>query len=687
MKSSIFKKNYLSTLIASTLMVTVLSACDDSNTDSDSADEVTEKVTYTLQLLHMADMDGSNAIALANAGNFASTVSTLRNAYPDNTIFLSSGDNYIPGARYEAGNDDSMSTVSGVNVPGNGRADIAMLNAMGLQASAVGNHDLDGGTEEFASIIAVDETYPGAQFPYLSSNMIFADDTNTAPLVVEDGQTASTIPNSLASTTIIEVNGERIGIVGATTPTNEVITSTGDITVLPANDSTAELAAIIQTKVDQLTATGINKIILLAHMQTISIEKELATLLKNVDIIVAGGSNTLLADSTDRQWAGDTVVDNYPLLLKSASDEDVALVNVDGDYKYLGRLVVGFNADGELITSSIDEDESGSYITDDTMVTSLSANANADVDAIVDAVNDIIVAAESNILGHTTVFLNGTKSEVRSEETNLGNLTAEANLWYAKLADSSVQVSIKNGGGIRANIGYAAYPAGSTSVEDLIYYPPAAYPNAGKEAGDISQYDLQSSLAFNNSLSTLAITAAELKEILEHTVSDIDATDVTGYGGGKFPQIAGMQFTFDATLTAAEYDADTGALITAGLRVTALSVDTDGDGTFDDVVVENGNVQGDDTRSFNMVTLSYLGTGGDGYPFPCTDDSCSNQTPLESNMGASDPGLASFATDGTEQDALAEYLLQSYPDTDNAYAEKDSIEDSTIVDMQIIRTN
>ncbi len=687
MKSSIFKKNYLSTLIASTLMVTVLSACDDSNTDSDSADEVTEKVTYTLQLLHMADMDGSNAIALANAGNFASTVSTLRNAYPDNTIFLSSGDNYIPGARYEAGNDDSMSTVSGVNVPGNGRADIAMLNAMGLQASAVGNHDLDGGTEEFASIIAVDETYPGAQFPYLSSNMIFADDTNTAPLVVEDGQTASTIPNSLASTTIIEVNGERIGIVGATTPTNEVITSTGDITVLPANDSTAELAAIIQTKVDQLTATGINKIILLAHMQTISIEKELATLLKNVDIIVAGGSNTLLADSTDRQWAGDTVVDNYPLLLKSASDEDVALVNVDGDYKYLGRLVVGFNADGELITSSIDEDESGSYITDDTMVTSLSANANADVDAIVDAVNDIIVAAESNILGHTTVFLNGTKSEVRSEETNLGNLTAEANLWYAKLADSSVQVSIKNGGGIRANIGYAAYPAGSTSVEDLIYYPPAAYPNAGKEAGDISQYDLQSSLAFNNSLSTLAITAAELKEILEHTVSDIDATDVTGYGGGKFPQIAGMQFTFDATLTAAEYDADTGALITAGLRVTALSVDTDGDGTFDDVVVENGNVQGDDTRSFNMVTLSYLGTGGDGYPFPCTDDSCSNQTPLESNMGASDPGLASFVTDGTEQDALAEYLLQSYPDTDNAYAEKDSIEDSTIVDMQIIRTN
>ena len=683
MQYTVFKKRYLPTLITSTLLATTLTACD----SNDSAESNVEEATYTLQLLHMADMDGSNAVALANAGNFASNVMAFRTLYPNNTLFLSSGDNYIPGARYEAGNDDSMSAVSGVNVPGNGRADIAMLNAMGLQASAVGNHDLDAGTEEFASIIAVDDTYPGAQFPYLSSNMIFADDTNTAPLVTDDGQVASDIPNSLASTTVIEVNGQKIGIVGATTPTNEVITSTGDITVLPDNDSTTELAEIIQTKVDALTATGINKIILLAHMQTISIEQELASLLTDVDIIVAGGSNTLLADSTDRQWAGDTVVDNYPMLITSADGKDVALVNVDGDYKYLGRLVVGFNADGELIASSIDEDESGSYISDEEMVTALSGEANTEVDTIVDAVNSVIVASESNILGHTDVFLNGTKSQVRSEETNLGNITAEANLWYAQLADSSVQISIKNAGGIRADIGYSAYPAGSTSVEDVQYYPPAAYPNANKEEGDISQYDLQSTLAFNNSLSTLIVTATELKEILEHTVSDIDPTDETGYAGGKFPQIAGMKFSFDATLTAAEYNADTGALTTTGQRITDLAIDSDGDGTYDDIVIANGSISGDATRSFNVVTLSYIATGGDGYPFPCSDTTCSNQTALENIMGGNDPELASFADSGTEQDALAEYLLQFYPNTNNAYAEMDSIEDDSIIDAQIIRTN
>ena len=684
MQNTLFKRRYLSSLIASVFVATSLTACDDSDTTEEI---VEEEVSYTLQLLHMADMDGSNAEALANAGNFASNVASLRALYPDNTLFLSSGDNYIPGSRYEAGADDSMSTVAGINVPGNGRADIAMLNAMGLQASAVGNHDLDGGTEEFASIIAADDTYPGAQFPYLSSNMIFADDENTAPLVVDDGETASDIINSLASSTIIEVDGEQIGIVGATTPTNEVITSTGDITVLPASDSTEELAAIIQEKVDELTATGINKVILLAHMQTISIEQQLATLLTDVDIIVAGGSNTLLADSTDRQWAGDSVVDDYPMLLTSADDKDIALVNVDGDYKYLGRLVVGFNADGELITSSIDEDESGAYISDEEMVSSLSGVANTAVDSIVDAVNGVIVESESNILGHTNVFLNGTKSAVRSEETNLGNLTAEANLWYARLKDDTVQISIKNGGGIRADIGYSAYPAGSTSAQDVIYYPPAAYPNAGKEEGDISQYDLQSTLAFNNSLSTLIITATELKEILEHTVSGIDATDETGYGGGKFPQIAGMQFTFDATLTAAEYDADSGDLITTGLRVTDLVIDTNGDGTYDDVVVEGGSILGDETRSFNVVTLSYIATGGDGYPFPCSDDDCTNQIELEGAMGDSDPDLASFADAGTEQDALAEYLLQNYADSENAYSEMDSIEDESLTDEQIIRTN
>ncbi|MDN2664591.1 bifunctional UDP-sugar hydrolase/5'-nucleotidase [Psychromonas sp. 14N.309.X.WAT.B.A12] len=686
MQQPYFKKRYLSQIVTSVLIAASLTAC---NTDSSDDEQTTDTTNYTLQLLHMADMDGSNATALDNAGNFASNVDALRDQYPDNTLFLSSGDNYIPGVRYVAGSDESMTNVDGINVPGNGRADIAMVNAMGLQASAVGNHDLDGGTEEFASIIAVDDSYPGAQFPYLSSNMIFADDENTAPLVVEDGLIASEIPNSLASYTIIEVDGEQIGIVGATTPTNEIITDTGDITVLPASDDTADLAVLIQAKVDELTALGINKVILLAHMQSISIEEELATLLTDVDIIVAGGSNTLLADSTDRLWDGDTAAGEYPELFEDADGNDVALVNVDGDYKYLGRLVVEFDDNGNIIVDSIDEDVSGSYISDETMVTSLSGEANTDVDNIVDAVNDVIIESESNIVGHTDVFINGLRASVRSEETNLGNLTAEANLWYANLIDGiDTQISIKNGGGIRAEIGYAAYPAGSTSAEDLEYYPPAAYPNAGKEEGDISQYDLQTALSFNNDLTVLDLTAAQLKEIAEHAVSDVT--------GGRFPQISGMSLTYDETQTAREFstvtDDDGVTTLTQtveGERIQELAVDTNGDGEYNYTVVSGGELVDEDSMTFSVMTLTYIAEGGDGYPFPCTaaGADCSElNTDLSDIMTTEDPGNSSFADTGTEQDALAEYLLYLYPDADNAYNEADSIADETVTDERIIRS-
>ncbi|SHO54326.1 bifunctional metallophosphatase/5'-nucleotidase [Vibrio quintilis] len=680
MQPTLFRRTHIKKLIAATLITTVIAGCafDDDDKTQENSD-----VAFTLQLLHVADMDGSNAVALANAGNFASNVAALRSQYPNNTLFLSSGDNYIPGSRYKAAADDSMTNVAGIGTPGVGRADIAMLNAMGVEASAVGNHELDGGTEEFASIVGADNAYPGTSFPYLSSNMIFSDDSNTAPLVTTDGQIASTIPHSFAATTIIEVNGEKIGIVGATTPTNEVITSTGDITVLPASDSTTELAALIQAKVDTLTATGINKVILLAHMQRIDIEEELATLLKDVDIIVAGGSNTRLSDSTDRLWAGDTSAGDYPLLFKSASDENVAVVNVDGDYKYLGRLVAGFDENGELLTNTIDKNVSGVFISDSQMVTELGGTANTAVDNIVSAINDVIVAAEKNIVGHTDVYLNGIKSEVRSEETNLGDLTADANLWYAKIADSGIQISIKNGGGIRASIGYAAYPPGSTNAEDLQYLPPAAYPAAGKNEGDISQYDLQSALAFNNSLTTMELTAAELKDIFEHTVAEIDASDTSGYGGGRFPQISGMRFTYDPTLTARTSAGNDGQ------RITELAVDTNGDGTYDDTVVTGGTLQGDTTRTFKVVTLGYLGTGGDGYPFPCTasGDSCTNQTALSDTMGSNDPQLATFADTGTEQDALAEYLLATYPDTTSPFTTADDIDDTSVTDTRIIRQN
>lgn len=658
----------MTTVLASSLLL--IAGCSDND----------DQAAFTLQLLHAADMDGATG-ALDNVKAFSANLSALKAEFPDNTLVLSSGDNYIPGPRYTAASDDSMNLVAGIGNGGNGRGDIALLNAMGFQASAVGNHDLDGGTEEFASIISFDGNYPGANFPYLSANLDFSTDSELASLVTTDGQMAQDIVGQLAASTVIEVNGEKIGIVGATTPTLATITSTGGITINPASSDTALLAAAIQPAVDALTDQNINKIIVLAHMQDIAVEKELATLLTDVDIIVAGGSNTLLADDNDTLHAGDTIADTYPLQFSSATSEPVLVVNTDGDYKYLGRLVVDFDSDGLLKLDSLDDTVNGAYISNFAMVNQLNGVTNTDVNSIANALNDVIIARDSVILGKTDVFLDGRRSQVRTQETNLGNLTADANLAIAQAHDATVQVSIKNGGGIRDDIGYLTYPPGSTSEADLQFLPPAANSTSGKEAGEISQFDIEGSLRFNNGLVLMTLTAQQLYDVIEHSVAQVENTR------GQFPQVAGLKFSFDPTGTAMVVDDTTGNITTAGTRVQNMAI-VDSAGVVTDTVVENGVIQGNVNRRIRIVTLDFMAgkytgagydgpVGGDSYPwgFPLTD-----LVELETAL-AGDDGAATFADAGSEQDALAEYLLSNHDATAYSLAETDIDLDTRIQNL------
>jgi hypothetical protein len=75
----------------------------------------------------------------------------------------------------------------------------------------------------------------------------------------------------------------------------------------------------------------------------LAIEKDLAQRLKNVDIIVAGGSNTLLSDANDVLRTGDKSAGDYPYQTKDAAGQPTVVVNVDADYKYLGRFMAPFD--------------------------------------------------------------------------------------------------------------------------------------------------------------------------------------------------------------------------------------------------------------------------------------------------------------------------------------------------------
>ncbi|KST69573.1 choice-of-anchor I family protein [Mastigocoleus testarum] len=650
---------------------------------------------YTLQILHASDLEGG-VDAIDSAANFAAIVDKFEDEV-ENSITLSAGDNYIPGPFFGAAGDRSLRTplkefyqeffneAGLTNIREDvGRVDMSIMNVIGFDASAVGNHEFDAGTNAFGDIIGTDirgntlgdARWLGAQFPYLSANLDFSSDSNLADLYTEEilpNTDFQSLPTDLdaaakapkiAPATIIEENGEKIGVVGATTQLVETISSTGSVDVIdPESNNMAELAKILQPTIDKLTADGINKVIVVSHLQQITLEKELIGLLSGVDVIIAGGSDTLQADSNDRLREGDTAAEDYPFQTKNKDGDPAVIVSTNGEYSYVGRLVVDFDVQGKVILDSIDENVSGAYATDDQGVTDVygadAANAFAEgskgtqVKALTDAVEAVVTANDGIIFGKSDVFLEGRRSEVRTQETNLGNLTADANLAAAKKADNSVVISIKNGGGIRSEIGSVDGTTGDlgTTLANL---------EAGKNAGDISQLDLENSLRFNNGLTLLTVTAQQLLDIIEHGVADSGDRQTPG----RFPQVSGLAFSFDDDSP-------------AGDRVQSLAV-KDENGNLLDVIAENGELVGDASRTFRIVTLNFLANGGDDYPFP--DGESANRVDLVVD-GAERTGLATAADDGSEQDALAEYLLENFSTEPFNVADVSPVEDTRIQNL------
>ncbi|MEM1425753.1 MAG: choice-of-anchor I family protein, partial [Cyanobacteria bacterium P01_H01_bin.130] len=579
----------------------------------------------SLQILATSDLEGG-VDAISSAPNFAAVVEGLETDAANNnipSILLSAGDNYLPGPFFSAAGDRGLrdtfqsfySDEFGVTLDnvreGVGRLDISIMNALGFDASAVGNHEFDAGTTTFGDIIGPDirgdelgdVRWPGAQFPYLSANLDFSEDGALGDLFTSEIRDSTDFRTDLtnlsgaadgpklAPATVIERNGELIGVVGATTPGVSSISSTGEVQVLGTTENDiAILASTLQPTIDQLRGRGINKIITLTHLQQFQLEQQLVPLLGGVDVAIAGGSDTLLADETDRLRAGDVAAETFPVITTNADGDPVALISTDGQYSYVGRLVVDFDENGVLIPSSIDAAQSGAFATDAQGVTDVWSSVapgqdpfgagtdGATVQGLVGEVQGIVTERDGQIFGSSTVYLEGRRSAVRTEETNLGNLTADANLAAAQAVDPTVQVSIKNGGGIRDSIGVIDGLTGELE-------PTEANPLAGKEAGQVSQLDIEGTLRFNNGLTTLTLTAAQLQQVIEHGVGQSG----DGATPGRFPQVGGLSFSFDASLPENQ-------------RVRSLAI-TDSSGASVDTVVQDGALVGDPSRQIRIVTL------------------------------------------------------------------------------------
>ncbi|HCA53371.1 MAG TPA: hypothetical protein DEP24_11220, partial [Mycobacterium sp.] len=572
-----------------------------------------ENTTYTLQLLHFADAE-AGMLASSTAPKLAALVDKFEDAYV-NSITLAGGDNFIPGPFMAAGTDPSLLDVLGV--PGNrgnieiGALDLAIHNKIGVVASTLGNHEFDLGSNALAGAFRPSSGSPGADFVYLSANLDFSADSALKSHFVDTQATAgleeaSSLKGKIAPSAIITEGGAKIGLVGATTQLLESISSPSG-TKVKDNDSVRSddmdlLAAQLQPVINDLIAQGVNKIILMAHLQVLANEKLLASKLSGVDIILAAGSNTRLGDVNDTAvaFAGHaaTFADTYPLLIKDKDGRDTLVVNTDNEFTYLGRLVVDFDANGHIVVDSLDGTINGAYAATDANVAKAWDVSEADlattafaqgtrggeVKALTDAVQSVITAKDGNVYGFSDVYLEGERTAVRNQETNLGNLSADANGYALQqaLGDAAAQtyvVSLKNGGGIRAQIGTLSAPKADGSVDKL---PPE---------GGVSQLDVENSLRFNNQLMAFDTTPAGLKAILEHGVASLGSQ-------GRFPQLGGVSFSYDPDLPSGSRVGDI-ALVSEGYRVN---------------LYDNGTLLAGAPAHITVVTLNFLANGGDSYP-------------------------------------------------------------------------
>jgi 2',3'-cyclic-nucleotide 2'-phosphodiesterase (5'-nucleotidase family) len=586
---------------------------------------------FTLQLLHFADAEAGLL-----AGSTAPYLAALVDAFDDdfaNTLILAGGDNYIPGPFLAAGTDPSVQAVHGRG-DNPAAADIEIHNRIGVQASTIGNHEFDLGTRAFSDAIA------DANFPYLSANLDFSADTDISGRYLETvGVTGledlATLARRIVPSAVANYGGEKIGLVGATTQIVETISSTGRVEVKGFAGDGAEtndmalLAAQLQVVINDLLGQGVNKIILMAHLQQIAFETALAPLLSGVDVILAAGSNTRLGDANDLPVAfpghAANFANTYPIVATGTDGGTTLIVNTDNEYTYLGRLVLTFDTEGRIIPTSLDPAINGAYAATaanvaaawgvdeaDLATTAFAEGTKGDqVADITEAVEAVILAKDGQVWGFTDVYLEGERNLVRNQETNLGNITADANKAAGEeaLGDGSLVASLKNGGGIRA-------PVGATAVGSGEKLPPIANPAAGKPAGAISQLDIENALRFDNKLMVFDTTAAGLKAILEHGVANLG-------NQGRFPQLGGVAFSYDPDFA-------------AGARIQSIGL-VDETGKVIARLVENGAVSAEAPALVRLVTLSFLAQGGDGYP-----------------MKANGENFRFLLTDGTLSGVIAE---------------------------------
>lgn len=315
----------------------------------------------------------------------------LRAANPD-FLFTSSGDNY-GGSAYVSAIDHDNPTIK-------------ILNAMGLQVSAPGNHEFDKGWKDFRDRLAKE-----SDFTFVSANVTIPDAKNIPPYKI------FTMPNGL-----------KVGFIGTVTTETPEITAGSATAGLTFTDPVAATNKYADQLKDGDESNGEADIVVSLFHENPEVAK---TMNSNVDLVFAGHTHQATVTHTN---AGALILQaqSFGKLLAKAT----VTMPCDGSGK---PVVKGDNVDVSKVEGlKPDPTILGMYEAAKKKADELGAGVLGYIDAPANrGSDDAELKTGSN----------------RGTESSLGNLIAESFKYFGeKKLGMKIDLAIMNSGGLRADL-------------------------------------------------------------------------------------------------------------------------------------------------------------------------------------------------------------------------------------------
>jgi 5'-nucleotidase/UDP-sugar diphosphatase len=346
-----------------------------------------------------------------------------------------------------------------------GLADAALMNMIGYDAMAVGNHEFDKGPAPLAAFTR------SVRFPVLAANVDFGKE----PLLT----------GLIKPYTVLDVGGQKLGVVGGVTEYTPSISSPGE------NILFLDPVKPLQAAVDELTRQGVNKIVLVTHIGYED-EIELVKRMRNVDALIGGHTHSLLGSPQPLEgWPQPRGA--YPTEVLDADGRTVHVVQAWEWGKVVGSLTLQFDAEGRVVgvpsavVTPVDES-----IAPDPAVSSIVSAFYKPIEALAKAV---VGQADDNF----------PRRGPDGEDNALDRLIADAMLAATK--KTGAVAAFMNSGGVRASL----------------------------ESGPITFGELKEIQPFDNTLVVLDLSGEELLKSIEHGA---------GAGGLLLPS-EGTTYTID----------------------------------------------------------------------------------------------------------------------------------------------